>query len=133
VLAWNAALSEYTGDATDPGDLAVAARRIVHGFFYAATLLEINVVPVEPLPDDQQIALTAAERAGLLRLVRRCQKTQAIEALVFLMTVGPEALEQVIVSSLSAGILDATLKSQVKRLSSFPVDFNPDLVSFGFS
>jgi hypothetical protein len=112
-----AALSENTGDAGDPGDVALASARIVHGFFFLAQLLGLDVQPAEPLPAAQDVQLTADEAAALRRLIQRCKVAEVDNALDHLLNAKAVELEATITSSLSSmslQIQESTLKSQVQ-------------------
>jgi hypothetical protein len=111
-----AALSEHTGDAGDPGDVALASGKVVHGFHFLAKLLGLDIQPVDPLPSGQGVQLTADESAALRRLIQRCKVAAVGNTLDHLLTAKATELEKTIISSLSSMSLqlqESTLKGQV--------------------
>ena len=97
--------------------MALASAKIVHGFFFLAQLLGLDVQTAEPLPTAQDVQLTADEAAALRRLIDRCKVAEVDNALDHLLNAKAVALEATITSSLSSmslQIQESTLKSQLQ-------------------
>ena len=99
--------------------MALASARIVHGFFFLAQLLGLDVQPAEPLPTGQDVQLTVDEAAALRRLIQRCKVAEVGSPVDHLLNAKAVELEATITSSLSSMSLqvqESTLKSQVQSM-----------------
>ena len=116
-----AALADFAGDATDPGDVRVSSGRILHGFAYVAKEVGVNAQLLEQPSDTCAIALDAEEQRGIARLLKRCTVANVADPLSHIFTASSE-LEATIIASLpsmSLGLQENTLKSQVSVKSPY--------------
>lgn len=102
--------------------MQLAAKQTTLGFFTViAPQLGIQAEPLDPLPDQGQITLDAAERSALSRLLQRAQLTNTDP---FQLLTNPDAdqVETMIIRSFAAGMAKgelSTLQSQVGNITRF--------------
>lgn len=84
------------GSAIDNGDVAVARRKAITGYFWLAQELGVQVEPAEqPLLAGTMIELTPQERSAWKRLLKRVQlyKLTCAPEQLLAMTINPDAAE----------------------------------------